>query len=354
MIGDPPFPISIDELTHHTLTEAIGTPIESFTTERIGADRGMLGEIFVVRPAYAAGSSGPEAVICKFAALREEALASSLRASNNLRELLTYDQLLADTGVSTPHYYHGWYDPATAHFLLVQEAIVADTSVDQVEGIGPELAALVCTEAAKLHHGRWEDPSLADLDWFPRLDDDRRMNNLTTLATNGWEPLCDLVGDQFTDADRALGAAFPEQLRKTLRALAELPSTFIHSDLRADNLLFTQDHESVALIDWQGAGIGPGSFDIAYMLSQSLTTAARRAHGKSLIRGYLSALQAAGTTQSYDDFMAGYEPALLYGLAVACAMPLISDMSQPRARALAIAMATRSLTALRDHDQLWG
>lgn len=353
MIGETPFPISIAQLDCDTLSAAVGAPVEAFESERIGEDRGMLGEIFVVSLTYTADATGPAAVICKFAALRDEALASSLRGRTNERELRCYDELLASSEVITPRFYGAWYDPDTAHFLLVQEAIDADTSVDQVAGIEPRLAALVATQAATLHHSRWEDPTLADLEWLPRLDTAMRLTNLTTLAANGWGPLSDLLGDELTDAERGLGVEFPHRLEQALRSLAAMPSTLIHSDLRADNLLFAPGGETVSLIDWQGAGVGPGSFDIAYLIAHSLSVDDRRSHEAGLIDRYLNDLAQAGTTQSHDNFMAGYAVAHHYGLAVACALPLIGDARQPRVKQLAGVMARRSIEALRDHGQLW-
>jgi len=350
VIGEPPFPIAIAQLNTDILSTALGASVTAFTSERIGADRGMLGEIFLVRPTYDLPGTGPDAVICKFAALREGALASAIRGGTHERELRCYDELLATSTVRTPHLYGAWYDPETAHFLLVQDAIDSDDTIDQVAGIRPELVALVSREAASLHHQYWGDTRLDSLNWLPQLDDPRRINNLITLAVNGWQPLCDLVGNGLTAQEQAYGIEFPGRLETALRSLAELPSTLIHSDLRADNLLFSADHQSVSLIDWQGAGSGPGSFDIAYLIAHSLTVEDRRKHEAALITGYLATLSAAGTAHTRDEFMQGYVPALHYGLVVACALPLIGDPSEPRVRSLAYTMARRSIEALRDHD----
>lgn len=353
MIGTTPFPISIAQLDTATLSSALGVSVTSFSAERIGADRGMLGEIFLVHLEYEAEAAGPNAVICKFAALRDGALASALRGGTNERELRCYDELLRSSPVTTPAFYAAWYDRETAHFLLVQEAIESDPAVDQVAGIAPELAALVAHQAAVLHRTSWTDVELTNRTWLPRLDDSRRIHNLTTLATNGWAPLCDLLGDELSSSERALGSELPARLETALRSLATRPSTFIHSDLRADNLLFSPDHASVSLIDWQGAGIGPGSFDIAYLIAQSLTVDDRRAHADALIGGYLAELTGAGVEQSVEDFMAGYALSLHYGLAVACALPLIADPSQTRVLELARVMTRRSIEALVDHEQAW-
>lgn len=348
----PPFPSSIDELDTATLTKALGTAVEGFRATRIGADRGMLGEIFVLDLDYGVNATGPSRVVAKFAALREGSLASARRGGTHERELRCYGELLVDTPVNAPAMYSAWYDAATAHFLLLQEAVDADTDVDQIVGIDVDQARLVMGEAARLHATWWRDDRLDELGWLPRLDSDQRRTNLTTIARAGWDPLCELLGDELSPAERSLGADLADRIDAALCSVAALPSTLIHSDLRADNLLFSRDGESVSLIDWQGAGIGPPGFDLAYFMSQCLSVGARRAHEDELLDHYQGELARAGLVLASDEVRAGYGESMLYGLVIACALPLISDPSEPRVRALAASMARRAIAAMRDHGQL--
>lgn len=257
MLRPPPFPISIDGLTSDTLSEGLGIEVANFSASRIGADRGMLGEIFLLGLSYPVGAAGPDRIVAKFAALRDESLASAQRSGSHERELRCFDELLSDTPVSAPVNYGTWYDHETAHFLLLQGAVDADHGVDQVEGISIDDSKLVLSETAKLHARWWDDPTLAGRSWLPRLDSEQRVHNLTSLAAAGWVPLVEALDDAFTDHQRALGAQLPARLEAALRYVASLPSTLIHSDLRADNLLFAPDHSGVTVIDWQGCGVGP-------------------------------------------------------------------------------------------------
>lgn len=353
MLRPPPFPISIDELTPSTLSEGIGAPVTAFTSSRIGSDRGMLGEIFLLDLTYQPGASGPAQVVAKFAALRDGPLASAQRGGAHERELRCFNELLSDTPVAAPTNYGTWYDPDTAHFLLLQSAVDADHEVDQIVGLDTADAKLVLHQVAQLHARWWESSTLADLEWVPRLDGAGRVHNLTTIATAGWGKLCETLGDELTRDEQALGDDFPHQLEAALRALADKPSTLIHSDLRADNLLFAPDHSLVTLIDWQGCGIGPPSFDLAYFLSQSLSVENRRRHEDELLEYYRSELAAAGVELTSQQVRDGYAESMVYGLAIGCALPLISDPNEPRVRALAAAVTRRSIEAIRDHDQLW-
>ena len=369
MLRPPPFPISIDGLTTEILGTALDRPVAGFRATRIGADRGMLGDVHLVELEYgpdAGPQPGPPRVVAKFAALREGSLASARRGGTHERELRCYDELLRATPVAAPELHAAWYDPDTAHFLLVQEAVEADESVDQIDGLDLDRVRLVLAEVAALHARWWGDLTLADARWLPALDAEQRRTNLTTLATAGWEPLCQLLGDELTDAERALGAELPARIDEMLTTTARLPSTLLHGDLRTDNLLFSPDGRAVSLVDWQGAGFGPAGFDLAYLLTQCLTVEDRRANEADLLAFYRARLafyrgRLAGTggpsggpgPADGPDAIVGYGPSILFGLAVACALPLISDPGEPRVKRLASTVTRRTLAALHDHDQLW-
>jgi hypothetical protein len=353
MIGQPPFPRTPGALTTDVLTAALGTSVASFTTSPVGADRGMLGDLVLVEPVYT-GSPGPARVVAKFAAQRDGSLASARRSGSHLRELRFYDELAPSTPVRVPQVYASWYDPVSAEFLVVQEAIDVDPSTDQLRGIDVHLTELVLEEVARLHATWWNKPRLANLDWLPGLDGPARRHNLETITRTGWDPLCELLGDALTSAEQALGADLPARVDDVLVRMARLPSTLIHSDLRADNLLFGPDGESVTLVDWQGAGIGPAAWDLAYFLSQSLDVDIRRDNERQLLDRYVTEARRLRPELRPDDLLAGYGESMIFGLVVATSLPLISDPAQPRVRALAQSMARRAIEALHDHGQLWG
>ena len=284
---------------------------------------------------------------------REGSLASARRSGSHQRELRFYDELAPTTPVRVPHVYGSWYDTDSAEFLIVQEAVEVDPTVDQIVGIDVARASLVLSEVARLHATWWDHPRLGSLDWLPRLDSDARRQNLATIARTGWDPLCELLGDALTPAEQALGQELPERVDDTLVRLARLTPTLVHSDLRADNLLFSPDGTTVTLVDWQGAGVGPAGWDLAYLLSQSLDVETRRAHERLLLERYVLEARRVRSGLEPPALLAGYGESMIFGLVVAASLPLISDPGQPRVRALAESMARRAIEGLRDHGQLW-
>ena len=329
MIGGPPFPTTPAALTPGVLSEALGARVGSFTASTVGAERGMLGDLVLIDPAYE-GPPGPDRVVAKFAAQRAGSLASAQRSGSHQRELRFYDELAPSTPIRVPRVYASWYDPDSAEFLVVQEAVEVDPSIDQVAGIDVGRAELVLVEAARLHATWWEHPRLPILDWLPRLDGQARRNNLATIARTGWGPLCDLLGDALTPDERGLGAGLPAHIDDVLTNVARLPSTLIHSDLRADNLLFSPDGTTVTVIDWQGVGIGPAGWDLAYLLSQSLDVDTRRANEHQLLDRYVVEAQRLRPDLTSETLLAGYGESMIFGLIVAASLPLVSDPSQPR------------------------
>ncbi|MEM7094469.1 MAG: phosphotransferase [Actinomycetota bacterium] len=344
----PPFPIRIEDLDADFLSQALGGDVRSVSSARVGADRGMLGEIFLLD---IDGDVEPTRLAAKFAALREGSLASALRGRNYERELRCYEELLTDTPARTPVCHGTWYDAETAHFLLLQEAIDADGTVDQVHGIGVERARPVLDEIAALHARWWHSDELPNNDWLPRLDGDLRLANLTTLAELGWPQLVEMLGEDLPVVPPDFGEGLPQRIEAALRSVAGLPHTLLHCDLRADNLLFDRHSDAVTLVDWQGCGLGPAAFDVAYFLIQSLTIEERRASQHDLLDYWRAALARHGVPDT-ERAADGYSASIWYGMAIACALPVISDPDEPRVRELAHAVASRTIAALIDHDEL--
>lgn len=346
------FPRRPEDLTDDFVAALLGRGVSRIAKTVIGQDRGMNGDLIRLDVWDDVGRLGTS-LVAKFASQREGSLASARRSGAHEREVRFFQQVAPRTGVAVPYPLASWYDPDTCEFLLVQEFVDSDPAIDQLAGISPSLARLVIREMARLHATWWSSPDLIDFAWLPSLDGEARRSNLATITTTGWDPLCRLVGNEFTAEEQALGERLPKRMDDVLVMVGALTPTVIHSDLRTDNLLFAPDHSSVTLIDWQGVGRGPGAWDLAYFISQSLDVDVRRQCEAELIDLYVEALGDDGIHEPRDAVLAGYSESLLFGLAVASALPLISNTAEPRVRALAVSMSRRAIEALRDHGQLW-
>lgn len=81
----------------------------------------------------------------------------------------------------------------------------------------------------------------------------------------------DRFGDLFTAETRRLAEEFGVRITAQFAAVSAGPKTVVHGDFRADNMLFGGGQDELAVIDWQGFGIGCGMYDVAFFLGTSVT-----------------------------------------------------------------------------------
>jgi thiamine kinase-like enzyme len=320
--------------------------IQEFHYQRVGADRGMLGEIYKLTIRT---DNGSKEIVAKFSAQRKEALDNAKRGGTHERELRCYDELLRQTPISTPEIYASFFNPDTSEYLILQEFIKFDQSVDQIAGITVDQSRIVIKEAASMHAHWWEDSDLSRSQWLPRLNDERRRTNLTTVTRLGWETLTEILDEQSRPYPHISADNLAEMIDEMLCSLSNFSSTLIHSDLRADNLLFNNAGDEVMIVDWQGCSFAPSTFDIAYHLIQSLSIDNRRSYEVKLLDYYIKCLESFGLEIRSDEVYQLYKSSILYSLSIACAVPVINDVESPRVKELAFSMASRTLAGLEDH-----
>jgi hypothetical protein len=342
------FPIRIEELSRELLSETFGSEVVDFESIRIGADRGMLGMIYRLDLTFVEPTSAPTTVVAKFASQRPESLASAKRGGTHRREMNCYAKVLPETPVTSPAVHAVHFDPDTCQYMLIQEYVAADTSIDQIEGLDVERARMVLKQLARLHSYWWNSPRLAEFDWLPPIDSPDRRTNLRHIAKNGWEQLITTGVDSLTPSERQFGQQLPDRIDLALQNLATHTPTLLHGDLRTDNLLYDLARPRVVLVDWQGVGSGPPSFDLAYFLTQSMSTESRRRHQEQLIQTYVEEMSRLGCPATRTELLAGYRDALHYGLVIACAVALVGDSGESRRELLARTCGRRALDALID------
>jgi hypothetical protein len=94
------------------------------------------------------------------------------------------------------------------------------------------------------------------------------------------------------------------------------PHTLLHGDVHAGNVYY-DGRGAGGLIDWQLALRGSWALDVTYLLVTALDPAARAAHERDLLVGYLSGLRAAGVDPPpWDEAWLRYRQNVLYGIAM--------------------------------------
>ncbi|MCH8148114.1 MAG: phosphotransferase, partial [Planctomycetes bacterium] len=84
-----------------------------------------------------------------------------------------------------------------------------------------------------------------------------------------------------------------DQITHVVDELSQAPPTLIHVDTHLDNILFDLP-ETVVLIDWPSAAVGPAAVDFTHFITTSISTPVRRSVAERLLDEYLEVLRNCG------------------------------------------------------------
>ena len=322
---DVSFPNSHDELNEEWLSNALGRSVENFETRPIGGGKGNLGDLVLV------SLENGEQIVAKFAANRQESLNAAKRSGLFEREIKFYLELAPKLALRLPTLFASAYDPSSAYFIMLLEYLEPIKDSDSINGIGVDYTRQVLTELSKLHtQGR----DLVETPWVQTMISQHRINNLTIMIERGWPVLQEICGEL---VDPLKDINLIERFLETMSYLNTLDQTIVHGDVKPDNLIIS--NQGVTIIDWQGFGTGPPSWDIAYCMCQCLTTEERRFYESELL-------------DSYPHDLVGYKESLFFGIVIACALPLLGNSDDPRLGKLVEITAERTISAMSDAGTL--
>ncbi len=159
-------------------------------------------------------------------------------------------------------------------------------------------------------------------------------------------------GNLFTARTRRLAEDFGSRIAPQFAAVADGPRTVVHGDYRADNMLFGgEGNKDLAVIDWQGFGIGCGMYDVAFFLGTSVTSDVRRLIERDALDEYHEIVSGLGAENyTREDSWQSYRQNMLSTL-----MPMVIgcgalDMSDPKLVNQTRELLSRVLTAIEDLD----
>ena len=359
-MADIGFPKGPEDISNAQLTAALRSTgvlaadaeVSDFTYEQIGIGVGILALLWRLSVTYAPAGSGPETMVLKLPHTAPESrhIADAFRFY--LREVRFYEVVGHRTPLETADRYYTAWDESSGNFVLLMEDFGSRRMIDQVAGVSADDAARVVAALGRHHATWWEHEELQTWDWAFRIIDPPNPQALVPALQASWP----IIESQFADClpGEMLAAAkrFPDHVVGLMDQLSQSPVTLCHGDSRLDNFFFTAGTGEVAIVDWQICGLGRGPYDIAYFLSQSMTSDARKASERDLVRAYYDTLVAGGVTgYSFDDCWSDYRKAVLF----VAVYPLNAgsvDLVNDRAVELFRMMLTRSAQAILDLDAL--
>ena len=350
-------PTTLADLTPDWLTGALGAggrlgavAIRSAEVESIGRGTGLLCQLARITLEYEpSGPSGPRTLVAKMASEDAETRGMVSLFRFYEREVRFYEELAAALPIATPRCYATSFDPERGDFAILLEDLSALRAPDQLAPGSADDARLVADALVTLHTRWWNDDSLARFEWLIPVD--HEVNKLGLgLYAQAWPSFVERLGDRMPRAALAVGERLGAHLLTLLEDLAQSPRTVCHGDVRLDNIFFGPgDPSAPILIDWQIAGRGVGTYDLAYFMSQSLDPDVRRASEREILARYHAGLLAGGV-RGYDfgQCLLDYRRSVLFCFVYPVIGGGLGDMANERGHTLARVMAERSATAILD------
>jgi len=341
------FPHQPEDITAEWLSEKIGTPVTAFDIEQIGVGVGLLGRLYRVT------LDGAKTVVAKFPTLDEGARANVATPLGFYANEVNFYRDPSVSPVATAQVYAAEFDETNHDFVLLMEDVSDRRSADQ--NVGCTLAdAEVAVDALAAHHAAWWDSDFADLPWVKSYTAQPYPLVIQAMFAQSWPIARELLGAAMSPAIKAYGDQFPALVDWFLAEASNPPLTYCHGDYRLDNLFFggTDDQAPVTVLDWQISFKGNAAYDLAYFISQSLSTKDRRAHEKALIDRYLGALKDKGIEVDRAKFEDAYVRTVLYCFIYPVAAAGQIEVTNERHLELLHMLFDRSVAAIEDWDAL--
>lgn len=354
----PPIPSALADLTPEWLTHALraGGALGDVTVARagvtsIGRGTGLLCQLARIELDYAqAPSHAPRTLVAKLATDDEGTRGMVALFRFYEREVRFYEELAGSLPIATPRCYASAFDDARGDFTLLLEDLGHLRAADQLAPGSPADAERVTDALVRLHARYWDDAAIRALPWL--LPADCEINKMGLgLYVQAWPVFLERLGDVLPAAAIDIGERLGPRAVPLLEALATSPHTVCHGDVRLDNVFFARDDGAPTLLDWQIAGRGVGTYDLAYFMSQSLDADVRRGCERAILRRYHAGLLDAGV-RGYDFAQCelDYRRAALFGFVYPVIGGGLGDVANERGHTLARVMAERSAAAILDWD----
>ena len=162
-------------------------------------------------------------------------------------------------------------------YVLLLEDLEHGRVGDQVTGGQKGDLSTMVTALARLHARFWQSEEIAALQWLPRLDVAARPIQLMYReAIPKFRRLfLDVASEEIFQLQDWLSQFWLDLLRVYVKA----PLTLLHGDYRLDNVFFVAgqndeasgQYEAVVAFDWQIPSLGPGAYDLAYLLISTIS-----------------------------------------------------------------------------------
>ena len=344
--------LSSTDLTAQWLTDTLrssgalaeDTSVASFTTAPFQDAESMMSSLQRVSITYDGPTDAPTSLIAKFASANPEmAFVASLFRFYE-REVRYYAELDHKVEISTPRCLHAEMYPDDAGFVILLEEVTGLRSVDQLDGLSLTEARICMETLADLHAPMWGADLSAFAETMLAFDSPAVIGVLPDKSAADWQAARPHVADILDAEALALCDRFAEILPNVVADMGE-PDTLTHGDFRADNLLF--DGDAMLVLDFQLMATGHGMTDVAYCISQSMTTEVAATGADELIDAYLARLASHRIDADRDDAMRAYRAGCVFYMSIPISLLATEGLHDRAAELGRAALARATAEAVR-------
>jgi hypothetical protein len=313
----PNFPRSPSALTAAWLTGALRVAgavsrarVTSFEVQLLNPEKGMTGTLVELALTYDhTEPDAPASLVAKFSADQPQLRAVVHSMGFFEREVRFYRELAASTPVRTPRCYFADFDPIEGWSVLLLEDLTHERCGSWAAGSSLAEVQVALSSIAAVHAAWWRSPALPSKPWLS-LAGLTSVPEIQQIAVASWPGFLDRLSIPVTTAIADAGELAGRYLTETGAYLLESsPSTLIHHDFDADNLIFSDvdGRLCVTVIDWQLVTQGHAAVDVGWLVAGQCDPATRREHERDLVAGYHRLLVRQGVPdysfeQCWDDY----------------------------------------------------
>ena len=349
----PLIPTDPSSLSADWFSEVLNSDVQSCKVEQIAIGVGLLGRLFRVH--LDGGPDLPGTVVVKLPTLDVTARVNLCEELDMYpREVDFYRQIGLANPLPPARPYYAAVDEATHDFVLVLEDLARLRNADQNLGCSVADAETLIDQIARHQAYWWNNDRLASVPFLKSYSAPPFSTVVIGTYEAAWPVFVERVGYDMSPAIRDYGERLPSLMPWLLTEISRPPHTFLHGDLRLDQLFFAVDAGDAPLrvLDWQLCAKGRGAFDLGYFLSQSLTIETRRSHEDALLGRYAERLAEHGVDYPREELWRDYRLTtawcFIYPVIASGQIGIANDRQQTLLRT----MLRGSATAIEDHDAL--
>lgn len=339
------FPLRPEEFENSFVEKVFGAPtgsLESLTHNPVGT--GQVCDSYRFTCEWSDGDY-PQTFVAKCPSADE--ISRNAAAIFHLYDMEVgwYRDVADDCDALCPKCYHANIAENEQEFVLILEDMAPASQGDQLAGASLLQVETTLREAANLHSFK-PDGGFESLGWLHHGEGNGEFSKNTLI--NGYPVFRERFNSLLSTDVLDLGQKLVDKMSDYI-AHEPPEQTITHGDMRLDNILYHDDGQIAALVDWQTCSLGNPANDVAYMIGTSFADPdMRRAQEQRLVEEYLAQRQ---DPLTFDRFWEEYRRHAFSGFIMAINASLHVEQTE-RGDKMFAAMAERPVQMAMDLDSL--